>query len=201
MYALHRTRFGENASPALLTLSPLKDALLEPCDGSMNCSWSRPGSLLLSVLYRQIMPTPKDSLKDILVARLTLRCRSDHSTLPRVSKIRMTTPKQNNLAQGDIDPGVKIKASHSWLSAMIEAFIGIILWVVVVTPCIIRRSVAFLGGRLAFENLWAFGASVRELLTMPVFENDGSEPVKADSGVTKSGDGEEAVAVSRDDVR
>ncbi|KAK4209372.1 hypothetical protein QBC37DRAFT_391298 [Rhypophila decipiens] len=97
-----------------------------------------------------------------------------------------TIQKQNNLAREEIDPEVKIKVSHSWLSAMVGAFIGIVLWVVVATPYILRRSVAFLCGRLVFDNLWAFGASVWELLTMPVFENDGSEPVKADSGVTKT---------------
>ncbi|KAM7218618.1 hypothetical protein V8F06_005937 [Rhypophila decipiens] len=112
-----------------------------------------------------------------------------------------TIQKQNNLAQEEIDPEVRIKVSHSWLSAMVGAFIGIVLWVVVATPYILGRSVAFLGGRLVFDNLWAFGASVWELLTMPVFEDDGSEPVQADSGATKSGDGEEAAAESTDDVR
>ncbi|KAK3390637.1 hypothetical protein B0H63DRAFT_121170 [Podospora didyma] len=95
-----------------------------------------------------------------------------------------TIQKQNS--EENVDPEVKIKVTHLWISAIIGASIGVVLWVIVATPYITRRSAAFLSGRLAFRSPLAFGVSVWELLTMPIFELDNSKAVENDNDTTGS---------------
>ena len=85
-----------------------------------------------------------------------------------------TIQKQNN--EDNVDEEVKIKATYPLLSAVFGACIGVVLWVVVATPYLARGLVTFLSNHLSFRSPRAFGESMWNIITMPVF--DGSEAVE-----------------------
>ena len=93
-----------------------------------------------------------------------------------------TIQKQNN--EDNVDEEVKIKATYPLLSAVLGACIGVVLWVVVATPYLARGLIEFLDTHLSFRSPHAFGESMWDILTMPVF--DGVKAVEG--GNERSGD-------------
>ncbi len=93
-----------------------------------------------------------------------------------------TIQKQNY--EDNVDEEVKIKSTYPLLSAVLGAGIGVVLWVVVATPYLARGLIEFLDTHLSFRSPHAFGESMWDILTMPVF--DGVKAVEG--GNERSGD-------------
>ena len=92
-----------------------------------------------------------------------------------------TRQKQNN--EEVVEPEVKIEVTYPLLFMIIGAGIGVVLWVVVATPYLVKGLTTFLGSRLSFRSPLAFGRSVWAVLMTPAF--DGSKATTQNSGSSK----------------